>query len=229
VVCTGLLNLGGLMKRVAMAVVAVVLLSGCAAGSSAAPDAVSAAPSVSVSVTPTPTPTATSLPAGKFKLTTVSGAEVTFTLPTPVTHPAVKDLEALRVKAGGAPVAYLVAEVDNRKGTERVNMYQVDAFSEDGEQFQFSDAAALTNLWAPNYGADGSYTLPSGKVLDAATGDALSREATEVHNKHIGDAEKGAKTTIVLASSNATLPKEFTRVAVQPSGGGEGEEATPAP
>jgi len=212
------------MKRVAMAVVAVVLLSGCAAGSSAAPDAVSA-PSASV----TPTPTATVLPAGKFKLTTVSGAEVTFTLPTPATHPAVKDLEALRKKVGGAPVAYLVAEVDNRKGSERVNMYQVDAFDAEGAQYMFSTAADLTNLWGPSYGADGSYTLPSGKVLDAATGDALSREATEVHNAHIGDAEKGAKATIVLASSNAVLPAEFTRVSVQPSGGmAEGEDAIPA-
>ena len=193
-----------------------------------------AAPAASTSPAPvtteaTPTPTATTLPAGKFKLTTLSGADITFTLPTPATHPAVKDLEALRVKAGGAPVSYLVAEVDNRKGSERVNMYQVDAFSEDGAQFQFSDAATLTSMWSPSYGADGTYTLPSGKVLDAATGSAMSAEATDLHNALIGDAEKGEKATIVLASSNATLPTEFTRVSVQPSGGGEGEDATPAP
>ena len=205
--------------------VALLAVAGCAAP--AAEDGPSAAPVATSEATPTPS--ATSLPAGKFKLTTVSGAEVTFTLPTPVTHPAVKDLEALRVKAGGAPVAYLVAEVDNRKGSERVNMYSIDAFDAEGAQFTFSTAADLTNLWVPNYGADGSYTLPSGKVLDAATGDALSREATEVHNAHIGDAEKGAKATIVLASSNAVLPAEFTRVSVQPSGGmAEGEDAIPA-
>jgi len=215
------------MNRIAFVLPVVALLSvaGCAVpaaqdGSSAAPVATSEA---------TPTPTATTLPAGKFKLTTLSGAEIKFTLPTPATDPAVKDLEALRVKAGGAPVAYLVAEVDNRKGSERVNMYSVDAFDAEGAQYTFGSAADVTRLWSPSYGADGSYTLPSGKVLDAATGDALSREATEVHNKHIGDAEKGAKATIVLASSNAVLPKEFTRVTVQPSGGGEGEEATPAP
>jgi len=135
----------------------------------------------------------------------------------------------LRVKAGGKPVAYLVAEVDNRKGSKLVNMYQVDAFDADGAQYQFSTAATLTNLWSPSYGADGSYTMPSGKVLDAAAGAALQAEATDLHNALIGDAEKGEKATIVLASSNATLPTEFTRVSVQPSGGGEGEDATPAP
>jgi len=209
------------MKRLTILAAVAVLATSCAAPAASTP-----APAPA---TASPTPTATTLPAGKFKLTTLSGAEITFTLPTPVTDPAVKDLEALRVKAGGKPVSYLVAEVDNRKGTERVNMYQVDAFSEDGAQFQFSDAATLTNLWSPSYGADGSYTMPSGKVLDAATGDALSREATEVHNAHINDADKGEKATIVLASSNAELPTEFTRVSVQPSGGGDGEDATPAP
>jgi len=202
---------------------AAIALSSCAAPAASTP-----APAP-VTAEVTPTPTATTLPAGKFKLTTISGADITFTLPTPATHPAVKDLEALRVKAGGAPVSYLVAEVDNRKGTERVNMYMVDAFSEDGAQFQFSDAATLTRLWSPSYGADGSYTMPSGKVLDAATGAALQAEATEVYNAHINTADKGEKATIVLASSNATLPTEFTRVSVQPSGGGEGEDATPAP
>ena len=212
------------MKHLTITVLsaAALALSSCAAPAATTPPA-------PITAEATPTQTATTLPAGKFKLTTLSGAEVTFTLPTPASHPAVKDLEALRVKAGGKPVSYLVAEVDNRKGTERVNMYQVDAFSEDGAQFQFSDAATLTNLWSPSYGADGSYTMPSGKVLDAATGAALQVEATEVHNAHLNDADKGEKATIVLASSNATLPSEFTRVSVQPSGGGEGEDATPAP
>ena len=74
-----------------------------------------------------------------------------------------------------------------------------------------------------------SKSMPSGKVLDEATGDALQAEATTVHNAHINTADKGEKATIVLASSNGTLPTEFTRVSVQPSGGGEGEDATPAP
>jgi len=213
------------MKHLTIATFAAAAL---ALSSCAAPAASTPVPAP-VTAEVTPTPTATTLPAGKFKLTTLSGADITFTLPTPSTHPAVKDLEALRVKAGGKPVSYLVAEVDNRKGSERVNMYQVDAFDAEGAQYTFSTAADLTSLWGPSYGADGSYSMPSGKVLDAATGDALSREATDLHNNLIGDADKGEKATIVLASSNATLPAEFTRVSVQPSGGGEGEDATPAP
>jgi len=216
---------GGTMKHLTIATfaAAAIALSSCAA------PAASTTPPAPVTAEASPTPTPTTLPAGKFKLTTLSGAEVTFTLPTPATHPAVKDLEALRVKAGGAPVSYLVAEVDNRKGSERVNMYMVDAFDVEGAQYTFMEAASLTSMWSPSYGADGTYTMPSGKVLDEATGSAMSAEATDLHNALIGDAEKGAKATIVLASSNATLPSEFTRVSVQPSGGGEGEDAVPAP
>jgi len=138
-------------------------------------------------------------------------------------------LEAYRKKTGGAPVAYLVAEVDNRKGTDRVNMYQVDAFDAEGIQYRFSTVAETVSLWKPTYTSDYKYMTAAGKVLDDATGSALSSEGSDLYDAHLNDAEKGEKATIVLASSKATLPSEFTRVSVQPSGGGEGEDATPAP
>jgi len=213
------------MKHLTITVLsaAALALSSCAAPAASTP-----APAP-VTAEVTPTPTTTTLPAGKFKLTTLSGADITFTLPTPATHPAVKAIEAYRVKTGGAPVSYLVAEVDNRKGTDFVNMYRVNAFDADGKEYTFSTVTDSLKLWGPSYGEDYKYTLPSGKVLDDATGSALSSEATELHNANLNGVDVAEKATIVLASSNATLPTEFTRVSVQPSGGGEGEDATPAP
>jgi len=209
------------MKHLTIATFAAAAL---ALSSCAAPAASTPAPApVTAEVTPT------TLPAGKFKLTTVSGADITFTLPTPATDPAVKAIEAYRVKTGGAPVSYLVAEVDNRKGTELVNMYQVNVFDAEGTEYTFGDVAQTISAWKPSYTSDYKYVTAAGKVLDDATGSALSSEGTELHNAHIGDADVAEKATLVLVSEATTLPSEFTRVSVQPSGGGEGEDATPAP
>ena len=209
------------MKHLTIATFAAAAL---ALSSCAAPAASTPAPApVTAEVTPT------TLPAGKFKLTTVSGADITFTLPTPATDPAVKAIEAYRVKTGGAPVSYLVAEVDNRKGTELVNMYQVNVFDAEGTEYTFGDVAQTISAWKLSYTSDYKYVTAAGKVLDDATGSALSSEGTELHNAHIGDADVAEKATLVLVSEATTLPSEFTRVSVQPSGGGEGEDATPAP
>jgi len=213
------------MKHLTIATFAAAAL---ALSSCAAPAASTPAPAP-VTAEVTPTPTTTTLPAGKFKLTTLSGADITFTLPTPATHPAVAKLEAYRKKTGGAPVSYLVAEVDNRKGTELVNMYQVNVFDAEGTEYTFGDVAQTISAWKPSYTSDYKYVTAAGKVLDDATGSALSSEGTELHNAHIGDADVAEKATLVLVSEATTLPSEFTRVSVQPSGGGEGEDATPAP
>ncbi|WNT44927.1 hypothetical protein SEA_ABBYDAISY_32 [Arthrobacter phage AbbyDaisy] len=168
------------------------------------------------------------LTAGKFKLTTASGAEIAFTLPTPATDPRVKALEAFRVKTGGAPVAYLVADVDNRRGSVAVNMYMVSAFDADGIQYTFSTVTDAIDSWKPTYQADGTYKMPNGKVLDDAAGGPLTAQGTDLYNANINDADKGERTTIILQSPIVDLPDTFARVSVQPSGAGEGEDATPA-
>lgn len=215
------------MKRlsVALSVLALAAVVGCSAP--AAQDGPTSGPTTAAPST-TPTPTATSLPAGKFKLATASGADITFTLPTPATDPAVAELEAYRVKVNGAPVSYLVADVDNRKGADRVNMYMVSAFDEEGRQYTFSTVTEAIKTWAPSYQADGTYLMPNGEVLSDAAGTPLSNQATELHNANINDADVGERATIILASTDTDLPAEFTRVSVQPSGMGQEEEAQPA-
>lgn len=168
------------------------------------------------------------MPAGDFELTTQSGAEITFTLPTPPTDPAVAELEAFRDKAGGAPVTYLVAKVDNREGSEPVNMYMVAVFDEEGRQYTFSPVIDALNSWKPSLDSDYKYKLPDGTVLDDAAGDELSRSAADLNNENLGEVDPDERATVVLASTDVDLPREFTRVSVQPSGMGDGEEAKPA-
>lgn len=206
--------------------VLMLLTAGCAAPAPS-PRATDIAPEPS-SASDSATPPTTTLPAGKFKLTTISGADITFTLPTPATDPAVKALETYRKKMGGAPVSYLVADVDNRKGTKAVNMYMVSAFDAEGIQYTFSTVTDVIDLWKPTYQADNTYMLPSGKVISGDAGSPLSGEGVELYNANINDADVAERTKIILASTITQLPKEFARVSVQPSGGGEGEEAQPA-
>lgn len=179
------------------------------------------------STAPPATPTASALPAGKFKLTTQSGAQITFTLPTPATDPSVADFEAYRADVGGAPVSYLVADVDNRKGTAFVNMYRVDAFDAEGKKYSFSTVTDVLDKWRPSYSEGNKYTLPNGKVLEGEAGRTLYNRGVDLSNASIYGADIAERATIVLASADVGLPKEFTRVAVQPSGMGAGEEATP--
>lgn len=174
-------------------------------------------------------PTARSLPTGPYKLTTASGAEITFTLPTPASDPAVAELEAYRVKTGGPPVSYLVADVDNRKGIVPVNMYMVSAYDEEGRQFTFTTVTDSIDKWTPSLGTDGHWKGPNGKALPEEVGDDLQRAGVDLYNANIDDAAIAERTTIILASTDTDLPGTFTRVAVLPSGGmGQEEEAEPA-
>lgn len=214
------------MKKFAAGIVAAtaLALSACSAPS-AGPDG-TGQPEATTPAT-SATPTATTLPAGKFELSTRTGAKIKFTLPTPATDPALAKLEAYRKKVGGKPVLYVVADVDNRQGTEGAGIYQLDAFDKDGKKYTFSTVTNAIDLWQPTYGEDYVYRLPNGKALDEATGSSLNNEGIDLYNAHLGGVDKAERATLVLTSTEVALPQEFTRVSVRASGLEEAEEATP--
>jgi hypothetical protein len=215
------------MKRTRIALPAFVLMLTACTAPVPAQDGPTTGTAGTIAGSPSATAARAALPAGGYELTTASGARITFTLPTPATDPAVSAIEAYRVKVGAAPVSYLVADVDNREGTLPVNMYVVSAFSEEGRQFTFSGVADAIQGWAPTYSYDYKWSM-GGKALDEAVGAELKREANDLYNAEVSDVDTGERTTVVLASSDAELPTEFAKVAVQPSGMGDGEEARPA-
>jgi hypothetical protein len=184
-------------------------------------------PAASETASPGATPTPTVLPVAKFELKTQSGAKIEFELPTPVTEPALAKLEAYRKKTGGKPVTYVVADVDNRNGTEVVNMYQINAFDREGREYTFSAVRQAIEVWKPTYRNDFEYKAPDGRVLDHATGSALNDEGSELYNANLNDAGVAGRAKIILASTDVDLPTEFTRVSVQPSKEGSGEDAIP--
>lgn len=126
------------------------------------------------------------------------------------------------------PVSYLVADVDNREGTEYINMYMVSAFDKEGRQYSFTTVTNAVDKWRPSYGSDYRWTLPNGTVLDEASGSTLNGEAADLNNGNLADIDPAERATVILASNDVDLPDEFTRVSVLPSGGlTEAEEARP--
>lgn len=175
-----------------------------------------------------PTPTRTAMPAGAFDLVPKTGGIVRFTLPTPVSDPAVADIEAFRKKTGAAPVSYIVADVDNRNGTDVINMYRLSAYDADGKEYSFVRAATVVADWRPSFGSDYFYHLRDGSTLDEKTGTALYNEGVALNNAIDIVASPAQRANIVLISKATDLPKEFTRVAVSPSGMGTPIEAVPS-
>lgn len=210
------------MKQLLVPVVLALLATGCTApASSPTAGTPAAGQDASAGVSPTV------LPADEFTLDTQSGAKTTFKLPTPATDPALAKLEAFRKKSGGKPVSYIVADVDNRSGKEPVNLYQINAFDEAGREYKFGTVTDVLDTWKPTYRNDFEYKLPDGRVVDHATANALEREAVELHNSNTNAADVAERVKIILAAPDVDLPEKFTKVSVQSSETGEGEDAVP--
>lgn len=213
------------MKRQLSCALVLLALAGCSSSPPAQNSPTAGVQSSSAAATPTNQPSL--LPAGKFKLTTKSGAQIAFTLPTPATDKEVAGVEAFRVKTGAAAVSYLVADVDNRLGTDFINMYSASAFDQAGRKYTFMGVDTFIDQWSPKYGADGNYRGLNGQILDAATGNALEKESVDLYNAHINGAQIAERATFVLASKDVDLPAAFTRVTVAPKGAFEEEVAQP--
>lgn len=219
------------MKKLFVALpIAALLLAGCSGPSNeAAGSDVAGQASEQVTPTPTSSPRNTAMPAGAFALTTKSGAEIKFQMPTPPSDPALTELEAFRNQAQGPAVTYLVADVDNRNGTDGVNMYQVNAYDAEGQQYTFTTVTDMLAYWGPSMNEDGTHTFLDGRTVDSSEGSLLRDMSTKLNNSIDNFADPAARKTMILATPVVDLPNEFTRVSVSPLGGlDDPEEATPA-
>lgn len=70
--------------------------------------------------------------------------------------------------------------------------------------------------------------MPDGSTLPEAAGNALYNEQLRLGKAVDIVAAPAQRATLILASKATDLPKEFTRVAVYPNGGGLAVEALPS-
>jgi hypothetical protein len=182
------------MKRFAILTAAVLLTAGC--------DAPSASPAPDTVAPTTEAPKV--LKPGSYTFE-ASGANGTIEVP----GKPVAEVEALRALAKAPGVTYLTVKVDNRAGTEGVNMYGVSIFTPSGEELEYKGAGEYIND-----------ITPSGDV------------PTETYNKFIHAGNKlsvyaDPKSVKEFVLVGPKVPAEFTAVTVYPTGAYNPVEAVP--
>ena len=190
------------MKRLTILAAVAILATSCAAPaatSTPAPEPTHA------TVTAEPTPTPVVLGHGTYEWENATGAKGEMTLP----GAADPEVERLRALVKGPAVNYLSVKVDNRAGSELVNMYGVSIFTPEGEELQYKNADEYINSIRPD---------------DAPS--EVYNQFIDLGNKHMAGAKPGAVKTFVL--TGPALPKEFARVTVYPTGGYDPVDALPA-
>lgn len=114
----------------------------------------------------------------------------------------VEDLEAYREQAGGEPVGYMSVDVDNREGTENINMYQVAVYDAAGNEYIFTSADEVAGEWRELLGSDN---------VD------VYNEGVELSNKYLNQgASAHQRSTMILTGPE--LPGEIVAVVAMPRG-----------
>lgn len=136
------------------------------------------------------------------------GATGTITMPSD----PVADVEEIREMAGVDPVTYATVKVDNRKGSEYINMYGISVYSPAGEEFEFVDASSAIADWPID-----------SEVVGV---DAYNR-SVDVNNKYLDGADPLQVKEFVMVGQFPELPEEFAGISVMPSGGFDSVLAVP--
>ena len=168
--------------------------------------------------------------AGEYEVYSMDGAHITFDLPGDPEDDAVQEIEQYRQDVQAEPVTYIIADVDNREGTDSVDLYQVAVFDEDGNKYEFSEVSNYISDIAPETdweGDDDTYLLPNGDRLSQEEGADLRHQKVDLHNEYLYGASAGERKTLIRVYEGDDLPDEFTRVAVMPNGAFEETEAFP--
>lgn len=194
------------MKRLAVLCVGTLMLTGCAGGSTPTAQTPVTSPADVSGPTETASPTPTIMKPGSFTFENATGAKGTLTVPAK----PVAEIEKLRALAPGAPkVTYLTVHVDNRQGTEAVNMYGVSIFTPAGEELKYTNADQYIDTIRP--------------------GDApaeIYNQFIEASNKHMEMANpKGVKDFVLTGPA---VPAEITGITVYSTGISDPVEAVPA-
>ena len=167
---------------------------------------------------------------GEYEIYSMEGAHIVFDLPSDPSSDELTEIEQYRKDVQADPVTYIVADVDNREGTDSVNLYEVNVFDEDGNKYEFSDLSEYVSDIAPETDIDGdsnAYKLQNGEIIDGDTGWDLYDKSIDLHNEYLHGADVGERKTIIRVYEGDDFPEEFTRVAVYPNGAFEEAEAFP--
>jgi hypothetical protein len=144
---------------------------------------------------------------GEYEFTVPTGGKGTLTIPAE----PLEEIESLRTLVQGEPVTYITGTVDNRDGSEAVNMYGVSIFTPEGEELEYK-------------GAD-SYADELRNLLPDNAPSETHNRFIDTSNKHQIFVKPLAKGDFVLVGPS--VPQEITGITVYPTGGFDPVQATP--
>lgn len=135
--------------------------------------------------------------------------------------PRVAKIEKFRKASGGFHTEYLIAEVDNREGTEVANMLQVDIYDPEGLSYTYRKASDLISEWRP-YTPDGDTYMKAGGT-EKLTDDEytkLEKQAVALDEELTWAIDPLEKSTFILAMPIEAkgMPTELTGVSVSAHG-----------
>lgn len=190
----------------ATGIVLVLLLTGCG-GSADAPSTqpVNDNPS---GVDSQPPPTKRIMGPGKYTFTSKEGGKGVLQVPAPPDP----QVEELRMLAGGEPVTYITAAIDNRDGTESINMYRINIYTPEGQEMRYVSVLAYIDEIQPR--------LPT----DAPA--ATYNKFVDYYNAHLDGAAPLQVKDFVMVGPQ--VPDEITGITVYPTGGFNPVQAEPA-
>lgn len=166
-------------------------------------------------------PGAFSLTDEPFFASTVTGAQITMTMDAQRdVSEEIAWLEQYREDAGGEPVSYILSDVDNRDGSEPINMYNISVYDEEGLEWACGSADTYVDeAWAPVwlYGStdQDEYESADGEPMDYGTADELDRRANE--HEYVTGVSPFERATMVSVCA-AELPATAVAVEVMPQG-----------
>ena len=156
-----------------------------------------------------------------FFASTVTGAQITMTMDAqPDASEEIAWLEQYREDAGGEPVSYILSDVDNRDGSEPINMYNISVYDEEGLEWACgSPDEYLDEVWRPEWlyisTDEDEYESADGEPMDYDTAEELDSRASEHEYVHGVSPFECASMVSICA---AKLPETAVAVEVMPQG-----------
>lgn len=160
---------------------------------------------------------------GEYEIYSMEGAHIVFDLPSDPSSDELTEIEQYRETVKADPATYIIADVDNREGTDSASMRSVSVFDEDGKEYEFTDADTVISDWSAIWSFDGEtyddeYYMPDGTELTEDEYYQLWDYEDEILDSLTSSVSQAGRETVILIYEGDDLPNEFTRVAAAVSG-----------
>src|SRR5690625_1788317 len=153
----------------------------------------------------------------------MEGAHIVFDLPSDPSSDELTEIEEYRKTVKADPATYIIADIDNREGTDSASVRCVSVFDEVGKENELTEADTVIMDWAGIYRIDcetddDEYYMPDGTELTEDEYYQLWDYEDEILDSLTSSVSQAGRETVILIYEGDDLPNEFTRVEAAVSG-----------